>query len=253
MKNQEIELQENERIDNLDCGKLKIIQNTKFFCFGIDSVLLTEFAKDIKKNSIVVDLGTGNGILPILLSEKIDAKKIMGVEVQKELVELANRNIQINSLENKIEIIHSNIKEIENKIEKNTIDAIVTNPPYKKINTGIQNENKHKLIARHEIEADLDDFIKTSYSLLKDRGTLYMVHRTERLTEIFYYLRKNRMEPKEVRFVQNTINTPPKLVLIKAVKNAHAFLKIGKTIYIRETDGRESEEIQKIRMERNQK
>jgi len=237
-----IELEENERIDELDCGGLKIIQNKKFFCFGIDSVLLSEFARDIRKNSFVVDMGTGNGILPILLSEKTQARKIVGIEVQEELVELANRNVRLNHLENKIEIMHCNIKEAEKYIQRDSVDAIVTNPPYKKVNTGIQNENKNKLIARHEIEATLEDFIKMSYSMLKDRGTFYMVHRTERLTDIFYYLRKNKMEPKEVRFIQDSVYMPPQLVLIKAVKNAHAFLKVKETIYIRGENGKVREE-----------
>lgn len=242
-----VELQENERIDALDCANLQIIQNTEFFCFGIDSVLLANFAKDMRHHSVVMDLGTGNGILPILLSAKTKAKKIIGVEVQKELVELANRNILFNELEDKIQIIHSNVKNVDTIIEKNTIDVIVSNPPYKPLHTGLQNESKQKLIARHEIEATLEDFIRTSYTMLKDKGALYMVHRIERLADILVALRKYKMEPKEIQFVQDVKQTPPKLVLIKAVKNAHAFLKVKPTIYIREENGEQSSQMQEIR------
>lgn len=246
-KMRKVELKENERIDDLDCANLQIIQNKNFFCFGIDSVLLANFAKDIRHHSIVMDLGTGNGILPILLSAKTKAKHIIGVEVQEELVELANRNILLNELENTIQIMHSNVKNVDNIIEKNSIDVIITNPPYKPLHTGLQNENKQKLIARHEIEANLEDFIYTSYKMLKDKGTLYMVHRIERLPDILVALRKYKIEPKEMQFVQNTKKEPPKLVLIKAVKNAHAFLKVKPILYIREENGQESYQIQEIR------
>lgn len=247
-----IEIKENERIDDLEYKGLKIIQNKQFFCFGIDSILLSEFARDIRKNSIVADFGTGNGILPILLSKKTQARKLIGVEVQEELVELAKRNVALNGLEEKIEIVHCNVKHVDDRIEKNTLDVVVTNPPYKMQHTGLQNENKNKLIARHEIEATLEDFIKMSYTMLKDKGTLYMIHRMERLADIFYYLRKNKMEPKEVQFIQNTVQEPPQLVLVKAIKNAHAFLKVKHTIYIRGEKGEESAQIQEIRKRRKE-
>jgi len=246
----DVELKKGERIDDLECGNLQLIQNTQFFCFGIDSVLLSEFARDIRNNSVVADFGTGNGILPILLSEKTKAKKFIGIEVQEDLVELAKRNVAMNGLEEKIEIVHCNVKEVEKKIEKNTFDVVITNPPYKMQHTGLQNENIHKLIARHEIEATLEDFIKMSYRMLKDRGTLYMVHRVERLVDIVCMLRNYKMEPKDIQFIQNTVKEPPQLVLIKAVKNAHAFLKVKHTIYIREEDGTESVQMQEIRERR---
>ena len=130
----DVEIKENERIDDLEYKGLKIIQNTEGFCFGIDAVLLSDFAKEIKNNSKVLDLGTGTGILPILLCGKTNLNKIYGIEIQKEVAAMAGRSVKLNNLENRIEIVNKNIKDIENIFEKNSFDAIVTNPPYKKIN-----------------------------------------------------------------------------------------------------------------------
>ena len=241
-----IELKENERIDDLEYKGIKIIQNTEGFCFGIDAVLLSDFAKEIKNNSKVLDLGTGTGILSILLSGKTNLNKIYGIEIQKQVAEMAQRSVKLNNLEDKIEIINENIKNLANIFEKNSFDAIVTNPPYKKLNTGEKNEKENKLISRHEITASLEDFIKISFDLLKDKGALYMVHRPERLAEIIYKLKQNKLEPKVIKLVHSNINSEPKLILIKAVKNAKEFLKIEKPLFIYDEDGNYTEEILKI-------
>ena len=127
-----MQLKENERIDDLEYKGLKIIQNKNGFCFGIDSVLLSDFAKDIRNNSIVLDLGTGTGILSILLTAKTNLKKIYGIDIQEDVIEMAKRSVVLNRLEDKIEMLHNNVKELETVFEKNSIDSIVTNPPYKK-------------------------------------------------------------------------------------------------------------------------
>ena len=242
----DVEIKENERIDDLEYKGLKIIQNTEGFCFGIDAVLLSDFAKEIKNNSKVLDLGTGTGILPILLCGKTNLNKIYGIEIQKEVAAMAGRSVKLNNLENRIEIVNKNIKDIENIFEKNSFDAIVTNPPYKKINTGEKNEKENKLISRHEITASLDDFIKISFNLLKDKGSFYMVHRPERLAEIIYKLKQNKLEPKIIKFVYSNVKSEPKLVLIKAVKNAKEFLKIEKPLFVYKEDGNYTDEILKI-------
>ena len=144
-----IEINENERIDDLEYKGLKIIQNTEGFCFGIDAVLLSDFAKEIKNNSKVLDLGTGTGILSILLAGKTNLKKVYGIEIQEQVSDMANRSVKLNDLEDRIEIINKNIKDLETIFEKNYFDAIVTNPPYKKINTGEKNVKENKLISRH--------------------------------------------------------------------------------------------------------
>ena len=221
-----IKLDKNEVIEDLEFNNLKIIQNKKGFCFGIDSILLSDFAKNIKKNSIVLDLGTGTGIISILLCEKSKLKKITGIEIQKDVYEMAKKSIKLNKLENKFEIINENILNLNNLFEKNSIDVIVTNPPYKKKNTGIINENEKKLISRHEITADLEDFIKIAKDLLKDKGEFYMVHRPERLVDILSLMRKYKIEPKILRLVYSNKNKEPKLILIKGIKNAKQFLKL---------------------------
>ena len=240
-------LRENERIDDLQLNNLKIIQNTEGFCFGIDSVVFSDFAKDIKNDSIVVDLGTGTGIIGFLLLAKTKIKKIIGIEVQPDVVEMANRSIILNKLENKFKIINCNIKDILLHIKRDSIDVVVTNPPYKKLNTGGKNENEKKLISRHEVLADIFDFIKASKSILKDKGTLYIVHRPERLSDIFYGLRENKIEPKLIRFVYSKEDSAEaKLVLIKAVKNGKGFLKVDKPLYIYKNNGEYSDEILRI-------
>ena len=245
-KNMEIELKENERIDDLEFKNLKIIQNTKGFCFGIDAVLLSDFAKNIKKNAKVLDLGTGTGIISILLCGKTNLEKIVGVEVQKEVANMAKRSSKLNNLENKFEIINENIINLENIYERNSFDVIVTNPPYKKENTGIVNEEEKKLISRHEVLAKLEDYIEISNKLLKDKGEFYMVHRPERLVDIIAYMRQYKIEPKEIRFVCSHEKEPPKLVLIKGVKNAKPFLKFKEDLYIYNDDGSYTDEIYEI-------
>ena len=240
------EILENERIDDLEFKGLKIIQNKDGFCFGIDSILLSDFAKEIKKGSKVIDLGTGTGIIGILLCMKTELSKIIGVEIQKEVYDMAKRSIKLNNLENKFEIINENIKNLENIIETGTFDAVVTNPPYKKIGTGLTNENKEKLISRHEITANLEDFIKVSYRMLKDKGTLYMVHRPDRMVDIIELLRKYKLEPKKIKFVYPNANKDANLILLKAVKNENPFLKIEKPLYVYNQNGEYTDEILKI-------
>lgn len=248
-----MELLENERIDELELKNLKIIQNTKGFCFGIDSVLLSDFAKGMKKNSTVVDIGTGTGIISILLSAKTDIKKIYGIEIQEDVANMAKRSVSLNKLEDKIEIINTNIKNIFDFLEPNKIDSIVTNPPYMKLNTGAQNEEKKKLISRHEVECTLEDIIKISYKLLKSNGEFYMIHRAERIVDILYYLRQYKLEPKVLRFIQSNLNKEPNLVLIKAVKNAGYQLTLEKPLIIYNNDGSYTDEILEIYNKKGEK
>lgn len=238
-----MELKENERIDDLEFKGYKIIQNSEGFCFGIDSVLLSDFAKDIRHNSKVMDLGTGTGVLCILLSGKTKLKEIYGIEVQEEVADMAKRSVELNSLQNKIKIINENILNLENHFEKGSFDTIVTNPPYKKLNTGLQNENEKKVISRHELTANLEDFIRVSKDMLKDKGEFYMVHRPERLVDIIYLMRKYKIEPKKIRFVAPKIGKEPNLVLIKGVKNANEFLKFENVLYVYNEDGSYTEEL----------
>ena len=242
----DVELKENERIDDLEFKGLKIIQNEKGFCFGMDSVLLSDFAKNIKKNSTVLDLGTGTGIIPILLCGKTNLKKVVGIEIQQDVANMAKRSSQLNNLQDRFEVINSNIMDLNNIYAKQSFDVIVTNPPYKKESTGIINENRAKLISRHEITANLEDFISISKDLLKDKGEFYMVHRPERLVDILSLMRKYKIEPKILKFVSPNKNKEPNLILIKGIKNANSFLKVEKTLYVYNEDEKYTNEILKI-------
>ena len=266
-----MQLKEHERIDELQYKNLKIIQNEDGFCFGIDSVLLSDFAKDIRNNSVGVDLGTGTGIISILLSAKTQLAKIIGVEIQKDVANMATRSVELNNLQNKIEILNINIKDIkqnkynkeknilqvnnekinkmkliENKFPREKFDFIVTNPPYKKTDTGKINKNEYKYISKHEITARLEDFLEISKYLLKDKGTFYMVHRPDRLADIIELMRKYKIEPKKIRLVYSSIEKEPSLVLIKGIKNANSFLKIDRPLIIYNENGEYTEEIYKI-------
>lgn len=241
-----INLKEDERIDDLEYKGLKLIQNKKGFCFGVDAVLLSDYAKGIKKGSTVVDIGTGTGIVAILLCAKTNLKKIYGIELQKEVANIAQRNVELNGLDDKMEVVNINIKDVFSKLEKNKIDVIVTNPPYKKHDTGVKNLDTRQLISRHEVECTLEDIIKNASLLLKDLGEFYMVHRAERIVDIFVTLRKYKLEPKNIRFVHSKIGEKPNLVLVKAVKCAKEFLKIDKPLVIYGEDGNYTDEIYEI-------
>ena len=241
-----LSLKEDERIDDLEFKGLKIIQKKEGFCFGIDSVLLSDFEKDIRDNSNVIDLGTGTGILGILLCAKTKLKKIVGVEVQDDIADMAERSIMLNKLEDKFNIVNNNIINLKDSYNSGSFDVVITNPPYKKYNTGLTNINKYKLISRHEIEGKLEDFIRISSYLLKDKGSIYMVHRPDRLVDIISLLRQYKLEPKNMKFVQPKINSSANMVLIKAVKNAKPFLRIEKNLIIYNESGKYTDEILKI-------
>lgn len=241
-----VQLKPDERIDDLEFKGLKIIQNKNGFCFGIDSVLLSDFAKNMKKNSKVIELGTGTGIINILLSGKTNATELVGVEVQEEVADMAKRSIELNNLENKIKIINKNILELKNQYDKGYFDVVVTNPPYKKLNTGLINEENKKMISRHEITASLRDFIHISSYLLKDYGEFFMVHRPERLVDILWTMRQEKIEPKKIKFIYPNKNKKTNLVLIKGVKNGNPFLEFDDNLYVYDENGNYTDEILKI-------
>lgn len=241
-----MKLKKNERIDDLEFNNLKIIQNKQGFCFGIDSILLSNFAKNIKNNSRIIDLGTGTGIINILLSAKTNASELIGVEIQKDVADMAKRSVELNNLNHKIKILNTNILEVKNIYKKNSFDVVVSNPPYKKINTGLINKNDKKMISRHEITASLNDFIHIASYLLKDYGEFYMVHRPERLVDIFSIMREEKIEPKKIQFVYPNKNKKANLILIKGVKKGNAFLEYDNNLYIYDANGNYTDEILKI-------
>lgn len=241
-----MELKENERIDDLQCKGLKIIQNKKEFCFGIDAVLLSDFAKKVKKNGTLVDLCTGTGVIAILLSAKSETKKIYGVEIQSHIAEMATRSVKMNGLENKIMIIHKDLKDLKDQIIAGSIDTVTVNPPYKPRNAGIINEKDTKTIARHEISCTLEDIVKESARLLNTGGNLCMVHKVERLVDLCVLFRKYQLEPKRMRFVYSRQGEAPTLVLIEGIKGGKPFLKMEPPIYVYEKNNEYTNQIKEI-------
>lgn len=240
-----VNIKDGERIDDLQLDGLRIIQNPNGFCFGIDAVLLSNFAK-VKKNEKVVDLGTGTGVIPILLSGKTKASKLYGVEVQSEVADMAKRSIKLNNLEEKIEIIEDNLKNAISHLGKGKIDVVVSNPPYFSSGDAIVNPTSYKAISRHELLCSLEDVVSVSAGLLKHGGTMYMVHRPHRLVDILCSLRKHRLEPKEIRFVHPKKSKKPNIVLIKAVKFGNPELKFMDPLVVYEDDGSYTSEIYDI-------
>ena len=242
----DIRIKEDERIDDLQLKGLKIIQNTKAFCYGVDSVLLSDFAKNIKDGSKVLDLGAGNGILGLLLCGKADLKNIVGIEIQDDVCEMANRSVELNNLQDKFKMINGDIKNIEKLIEKETFDVVVSNPPYKRTNSGVINESKTKLIARHEILCNLEDVIKATFFALKEKGTLYIIHRPERVVDLLETMRKYRIEPKNIRFIQPKQSKKPTMVMVKGTKYGNCFVEVEKPLIVYNEDGTYTDEINQI-------
>lgn len=204
--NKNIEIKNSEEIDDLQYKGLRVIQDKNGFKFGVDSVLLSDFAKEIKDNSKVVDLGTGTGVIGILLCGKTKLSHIVGIEIQEEVSKMAQRSIELNKLEEKFKIINMDINDITEKniLRRGSFDAVVMNPPYKEKGTGIINEENKKIISRHETTATLEDFIKTARYLLNEKGEIYIVHKPERLVDVISLLRENKIEPKRIRFIYSS-------------------------------------------------
>lgn len=222
---------------------IKIVQNKDYFNFSLDSVLLPNFVEITRKTKKILDMCTGNAPIPLILSTKTDAK-IYGVELQKEVYDLAKETIKINNLDNQIELINDNIKNLKKIFDTETFDIITCNPPYfKKKDDSIINENKVKSIARHEIEMELEDVMIISKALLKNEGSLVLVHRTDRLIEIIELMKKHNIEPKRMRLIYPKVNMESNLVLIEGRKNGKEGLKILPPLYIHNDDSSYTSEV----------
>lgn len=236
---------ENERIDDLFRNNYKIIQNTKNFCFGMDAVLLSSFAK-VKEGENVLDLGTGTGIIPILLEAKTKGKHFFGLEIVEESACMAKRSVELNQLQNKIEIVVGDIKEASNIFGAASFDVVTTNPPYMTDSHGLLNPNMEKAIARHELLCTLEDVIRESSKLLKTNGRFYMVHRPFRLAEIIVVMKKYKLEVKHMRFVHAFIDKEPNMVLIEAMKGGKPRVTVDSPLIVYKEPGVYNEEIYEI-------
>lgn len=221
----DVKLKPGERLDDLQIGGLELIQNPEKFCFGVDAVLLSDFVK-VKPGETVLDLGTGNGIIPLLLSAKTRGKHFTGLEIQEDTAEMARRSVAHNGLEERIEIVTGDIKEAAARFRPAFFDVITTNPPYMLSEHGLRNPDDSKAIARHEVLCSLDDILRESMKLLQDKGRFYMIHRPFRLTEILTKMSAYKIEPKRIRFVHPYIDKEPTMVLIEGVRSARSRVTI---------------------------
>jgi tRNA1Val (adenine37-N6)-methyltransferase len=238
-------IKHDETLDDLQLNGINIIQKKEAFRFGVDAVLLADFSK-IKKGMSVIDLCTGGGIVPFLIAGKTQAKNIIGVEIQKDMVEMAIRSVKLNKLEDRIEFIKGDLKDIKLLKTLPKTDVVTVNPPYKLKNSGIINPDDKNAIARHEICCTLEDVIIAARTVLKDNGKMYMVHRPERLADIFCLMRKYKIEPKRVKMIHPSIKKAPNIVLIEGHKDGGTFLKWDEPIYVHNEDGSYTYEIDKI-------
>ena len=234
-----------ERLDDLQCNGLYLIQDPDKFCFGIDAVLLSNFVK-VKKNGHVVDLCTGSGIVPILLSAKTDAKKITGIEIQSDIADMARRSVSYNKLDEKIDIINDDISNALKYINNCSVDSVCVNPPYMKDTTAIKNPDLPMAIARHELLTDLETVINIASKLLKESGKFFMIHRPNRLSEIFASMRKNRIEPKRLRFIHPYIESKANLVLIEGAKGSGVWMDVEPPLVVYKDKNVYTDEVLKI-------
>ena len=244
-ENNRVVLKENERIDDLQRNHYRIIQDPERFCFGMDAVLLSGFAK-AKEGDNVLDLGTGTGIIPILMEAKTRATHFTGLEIQSESADMAARSVKLNHLEEKIEIVTGDIKEAVSLFGAASFDVVTCNPPYMTEHHGLTNPKAPKAIARHELLCTLEDVISQAARLLKPGGNFYLVHRPFRLADIIVLLRQYKMEHKRMKMVYPFINKEPNMVLIEANRGGRARMSVEKPLIVYREPGVYTDEIYDI-------
>jgi tRNA1Val (adenine37-N6)-methyltransferase len=233
-----------ESIEDLQYKGLKIIQSKQCFCFGMDAVLFSDFIK-LKKGETVVDLCTGSGIIPILLSAKNKASQIIGIEIMPYVADLAKRSIALNKLSDTVCIIEADIKQ-SRKILDGVFDVVCVNPPYEKSELDKKSDNEYRAVAKHEVLCTLSDVCKSASKLLKFGGRFYMVHRPQRLTEIIDTMKDFKLQPKKIRFVHPKVGAQANLVLIEGLKNGKEGLVIEYPLFVRNESGEYTQQIDRI-------
>ena len=241
----QIRIMPDERVDDLQIRDYRILQKTDGFCFGMDAVLLSDYAR-VKKGARVMDLCSGTGIIPILLEAKYPLSFVEGLEYQERYVEMAHRSILMNGQENRVSMKQGDVKEVRETYPQDSFDYVTCNPPYMTGSHGLTNEDFGKAIARHEILCSLEDVVRASAWLLKQGGHLLMVHRPFRLAEIFYTLKQYRLEPKRMRLVYPYVDKEPNMVLIDAAKGGRQRITVDPPLIVYHKDGSYTEEIYRI-------
>lgn len=234
-----------ERLDDLQIKGYQIIQSPGRFCFGMDAVLLSVFAR-VKKGERALDLGCGNGILPILLAAKYPGEHFTGLEIQEESARMAARSVKLNSLEEKVNIVTGDIKEAASVFGAASFEVITTNPPYMIGSHGLRNEKEALYIARHEVLCTIDDIVRESAKVLKSKGRFYMVHRPFRLPELFSKMSSAGIEPKRMRLVYPYVDKEPNMVLIEGLKGGSPRLQTDPPLIVYEKDGSYTDELKRL-------
>lgn len=231
-----VKLKDKERIDDLQRNGYQIIQNPEKFCFGMDAVLLTGFA-NAREKDILLDLGTGTGIIPLLMEAKYHCSHLTGLEIQEESADMARRSVALNDLQDRIDIVTGDIKEADRIFQAASFDCITCNPPYMIGQHGLTNPEEPKAIARHEVLCTLEDVVSRTAKLLKPGGHFYMVHRPFRLAEIMTMLVKYKLEPKRMQLVYPYIDKEPNMVLIEAVRGGRSRMTVEKPLIVYQSPG----------------
>ena len=240
-----VQLKKGERVDCLERKNYKIIQDKDRFCFGMDAILLSGFAQ-VKEGEQMLDLGTGTGILPILLEAKTKGRHFTGLEIQEESAEMAGRSVQLNHLEKKIDIVTGDIKEASKIFGGATFDVVTCNPPYMTEHHGLTSLEEPKAIARHEIKCTLEDVIRETSKVLRPSGRFYMVHRPRRLAEIIQLMRKYKIEPKRLRMVHPFQDKEANILLIEGLRGGGTMMKVEAPLIVYESQGVYTEEVLRI-------
>ncbi len=238
-----------ESIEEIGFGGLKLIQSSEGFRFGIDAVLLADFAAVICPGADnIADLGTGNGVIPLILSHKTKAHSITGIDLQAKAIELAGRSCDLNGLGERIRFIQCDVAKLQEKKPdlRGTADAVVTNPPYIAKGAGLTNAGDSKFLSRQETTAGVKEFAAAAAFLLKERGHFFLVHRPSRLVDLFYYCRTYGLEPKKIRFVAPRQGAKPNIVLLHCVKGGGRELDYADELYVYDEAGKYTAEIMKI-------
>lgn len=236
---------EDERIDDLQCKGYQLIQKPKGFCFGIDAVLLSDFAK-VRKEQKVLDLCTGSGVIPILLAAKTEGSKFCGLELQEEYADMAKRSVELNHLEEKVNIVCGDVKKIKELFSTASFQVVTANPPYMTEHHGLKNLYEPKTIARHEVALSLRDVIAAASYVLPQNGSFFMIHKPFRLAEIFKVMKEYHLEPKRMRLVHPYVDKEPTMVLIEGLKGGKERITIEPPLIVYKEPNVYTEEIYKI-------
>lgn len=236
----------NERVDDLERNGYQLIQNPEVFCFGIDAILLAHFAKVSNAKQKVLDIGTGTGIIPIVMHAIYQKGTFIGVDIQEEMIEMASRSVLLNEIQDDVTMKVMDIKNYKAHYPAGSFDIITCNPPYMKGHAGLKNEHPSKTIARHEVACTLEDIIEGAGYMLKYGGKMCMIHRPHRLVDIFTAMRNNKIEPKVMRMVYPKLGKAPTMVLVEGVKNGNPELRVLPPLFVYNEDGTYTDDINEI-------